>query len=560
MATQPYVFENTPVDLDGIVRIPFYPGRFTMASSSMPRLRFSKDSGLPCEMLKLSSQTFEARYSRTRLPTLWVWERYSPSPKLTRSAAESAILHGMTGGPERTKKINEITVEVDWTARADATGNWRFSDLNGSDPSALPTVATNFINSVDHATIQLSTSAPDRSRVDWFGIQVLDSRTKIPLTDFRYGAGFYTDAPAARLHLVALWEALPDAIDVVLPIFTYYRNRLPVTMGAHVGAEARGGDGWGFRITSLHAGEYEEWSDTEGFVGAWNQEKPVTQIVVETMFEGNDRLDLFVLDQEGRAVPTRLHVYAGGAKDEPRSQTMATIEVPLDRIRGFEWRPFQADSPSRVYFESISLPNIDRPLVEQEIRLRVPMGAVVDHAAVSDLAPLRVNVFTDSVRRSWYAGMRKSGIPYVEPLHWLQHTSERRDAEFRNGGVLIYEVNALIASQGINPIFEPQVSFDFVRRAPFPGETEHPYGRWDDWLPTPKPFPYVRNGRVVMGTLSEIETIRDWRYTVLLPFRCSFAHLSAIDIRLSPRPWFRRNGQALHDYLIHHSPAVSEAP
>ncbi|MEQ9410984.1 MAG: M56 family metallopeptidase [Fuerstiella sp.] len=393
-------FVDLTTDAKGEIRVPVYDTVFRLSSRSIPR-------GYSTEMPRLGF--FEAKSRVGQLPEVTAWRSHS-QPDFVRDAEQSSILSEATGTTEKELTVGANTFRIGRIARAQMDGAFAVDEESRGSVSDLPPLPTlTNTDFMDHAVIDLA--APAAAQFEVSSATVLDSRSKIPLHQFQQAAGVKRTA-ADRFHMYSLLQPLPDRIDLALEVYSFaepFRMKIPV---AESGEWTQ--DGVTFLTDYQGAGQHVGWSSMNGFHGEPEATDTSSEILFRVM--GRGRYSLWIVTTDG----DRHNVKPHGWYSEQLGTNLERIEIPLDRIRHLELRPWL--EPQRIYFEAISLPSRRDRLSDNVPPLQIPLTGQPQKISADELWPLAVACRTQEGRV--YSGSVSSGR--------FGCAFEERDEEDRN--------------------------------------------------------------------------------------------------------------------------------
>lgn len=321
-------FINVASDHDGNLRLPVYNTVFRVNSWSHPK-------GLHADMRSLG--WFKSKRREGILPTLWVWKPYSPASDLNRTAQQSSQLVNAEGTQETSLKGQLHTFRRIATAIA-----------NGSSGSPA-----------DRVELQIVAEGDGDFELERSSIQVLESRTKIPLHQFQSGAGFHLE-PDNRLTLFSFWNPLPSSVDIFFKAYEYEANSPVLTLEPKPGVSATHKD-TSILIESINAGSHQTWTPTTGFSGEVSRLATRSEVLIRATSESRGRWDIWIVDKSGAKYRESQGLYHDPIV-APNKLRYFELSIGLDRIDRIELRP-QSDPPYKhLYFENIELPG--RPTEE----------------------------------------------------------------------------------------------------------------------------------------------------------------------------------------------------
>ncbi|WP_145450951.1 M56 family metallopeptidase [Gimesia panareensis] len=379
-------FVGLETDAKGTVKLPVFDTVFRTRTQSFPE-------GYQAEFQNLG--WFESRSHEGTLPAVLVWKTWSRPRDFTRTAAESKLLKNAEGTRTLQLDLGPNHYQIGSISRGQANGSFINEDGKGHPlkSTARPLPALSNATYMDHALIELT--APAESDFDLEQVDVLDSQTKLPLQTFQYGAGF-TSSDQRLFHLFALWETLPETVDLVLSVYNYESNHFRLKLSPQVGATVQT-EGATLEIKYLEAGHHTGWSSNTGFFGE-AQDKSNTSEVIIDLVQG-ERLDgaLWVVSKSGRRLKLDHLVWSSSKVGYPPTRIM----LPLSEIDHFEILPKVA--PQTIYFEQLRLPARTAPLEQQLPTITFPVQGQARKFTSEVFSPLLVHF--ESQRGHLYTGI-----------------------------------------------------------------------------------------------------------------------------------------------------------
>lgn len=338
---------------------------------------------------------FESKSRIGILPDVTAWRPYSRPTGFTRTADDSPRLRSARG----TKGPSIVSGSNTWTlgsvARAEADGEFTIQDGRGTTvraPTAkLPDVRNG--NYMDHAIIDLTDPAPALFEVA--EVDVLESKTRIPLTTFQSGAGIVIPQKQ-RFHLYSMWHTLPDSVDLLLRVHNYEPDSLRAIIPAAPGTTQLG-NGDSFTISHLIRGHHHGWDSRSGFIGSARELDTTSEIVFRIQGSTGGQYSFWVVLKDGRRWDTKSagwysSTVAGGPEH---------IQAALDQIDHFELLPYT--EPEWIYFENIRLPPRTSPLQTEVPPLEFPVRGVPGTTTSDGFFPM--NMAVRSMRGRMYSGI-----------------------------------------------------------------------------------------------------------------------------------------------------------
>lgn len=379
-------------DARGEIHLPAYDTVFRI-SGAYPR-GYSMEYG--------SMGFFECTSRIGELPPVTVWKPYSRPSGYTRTAKQSSRLKDATGtsGSELVSESN--TWVLGSVSRPEAGGVFRTEDGRGKVLN-FPTRELPELKNcayMDHAVIDLA--GPTENRFAISHVELLESKTKIPLQEFQSGAGLIRTG-TSRFHAYSLWHPLPDSLDLVMKVHNFapgtVRTVIPPKLGDYQTA-----DGVTFTISYFAEGHHRGWSSNTGFYGEAEQTLTTSEIMFK--FAGNQRpkYSLWVVLTDGR----RLDLKRGGWYSVQTGSGLERISVPLVEIKHFELLPYT--EPADIYFENIQLPTRTQPLADDLPAATFPLDGLATRVSSDMLYPLQIRV--DSYRGRVFNGIGSNNTGY----------------------------------------------------------------------------------------------------------------------------------------------------
>lgn len=409
----------------------------------------------------------------------------------------------------------------------------------------LAPAAVDHLDAMDHAVIGLDSVDVDRYQMHWTDLRIFDSRTKMDLTDRLYGAGYWAEPEAGRIRLVSFFEPLPDSVDILFTSADYGEHFPPARLAPEAGALHASDDGWRVSVERVEGGEYEAWSPEKGFTGEQDASKPVSEFVFRIEGSPEGASELWARDRKGREFLVDAFRW-GSARGDDIRLIRQTIQIPLEDIEFIEIRARPGDLTQEWLIEGVRLPELDRSLVEREIRLTIADFSSVGGRDVSEVAPLRMTVGVGAGWRYWRSGVSLGERFRVEEIdlerqaldlwvwprardgfYWVEGTIKPEyQARFE------YAIHGRHAYYGVNPSLDPEFYSELV----WDEETRSDRARVPNESPSDWALPSSARW------MDRIDLFPGWWHETYQPvaFLGGPHELDSVDIRLNPDPWYGR--------------------